>query len=59
MRQVPTAAVEIQQMRLFSRDADLLGGCLLSNRRVRLRVTRGGPREAGKSRQRIGEELKD
>lgn len=50
MRQVPPAAVEIQQMHLLPRDADLLGGCLLSDRRVRLRVTRGGSREGGKLR---------
>lgn len=48
MHQVPTAAVEIQQMRLLSRDADLFGGCLLCNRRVRLRVTGSESRERGK-----------
>lgn len=49
MHQIPPTAVEIQQGRIFSRDADLLGGCLLCTRRICFRITRSEERDTGKS----------
>lgn len=47
MHPVPPFPVEVLQMRLLPRVVGLPGGALLLDRRVRVRGSRGQPREGG------------